>query len=190
MNPFPKNNTGHKWFVWTPGKHHQRLVNTCSCTVGQEVWCGKTTAGSSGVLGLTNPQTNAKTEYNNSMLITAKLTNQIYNQKLNLEYYPLDQQYIRTTKSKLQQEKTKCRNCRNKPFGELYPESQQLIKRAMEKGTSSWLSALPIKAIGYALNKQEFMDAMNSAWYLDGRWRAYSPMCLWRDKLCRSQPHL
>jgi len=27
-------------------------------------------------------------------------------------------------------------------------ESQQLIKGAMEKGASSWLSALPIKAIG------------------------------------------
>jgi len=29
------------------------------------------------------------------------------------------------------------------------PESQQLIKAAMEKGASSWLSSLPIKAIGY-----------------------------------------
>ena len=35
-----------------------------------------------GGLGLTNPQTNAKTEYNNFMLITAKLTDQIYNKKL------------------------------------------------------------------------------------------------------------
>jgi len=30
----------------------------------------------------------------------------------------------------------------------------------MEIGASSWLSALPIKAIGYALNKQEFTDAI------------------------------
>jgi len=27
-------------------------------------------------------------------------------------------------------------------------------------GASSWLSALPIKAVGYALNKQEFTDAI------------------------------
>jgi len=40
------------------------------------------------------------------------------------------------------------------------PESQQLIKGSMEKGTSSWLSALSIKAIGYASNKQEFTDAI------------------------------
>ena len=50
------------------------------------------------------------------------------------------------------------------------PESQQLIKGAMEKGTSSWLSALLIKAIGYALNKQEFTDAicMRYGWKVKG----------------------
>jgi len=30
----------------------------------------------------------------------------------------------------------------------------------MENGASSWLSALPIKAVGYAPNKQEFTDAI------------------------------
>jgi len=44
-------------------------------------------------------------------------------------------------------------------LAEITPESQQLIKGAMEKGASSWLLALPIKAIGYALNKQEFTYA-------------------------------
>jgi len=50
------------------------------------------------------------------------------------------------------------------------PESQQLIRGAMEKGASSWLSALPIKAIGYALNKQEFNDAtcMKYGWNVKG----------------------
>ena len=48
------------------------------------------------------------------------------------------------------------------------PESQQLIKGATEKGASSWLSALPIK--GYALNKQEFTDAicMRYEWKVKG----------------------
>ena len=32
---------------------------------------------------------------------------------------------------------------------------------AQEKGASSWLSALPIKSLGYALNKQEFRDAVS-----------------------------
>jgi len=50
------------------------------------------------------------------------------------------------------------------------PESQQFIKGAMEKGASSWLSALPIKAIEYALNKQEFTDVvcMRYGWKMKG----------------------
>ena len=40
----------------------------------------------------------------------------------------------------------------------------------MEKGASSWLSVLPIKAIGYALNKQEFTDVicMRYGWKVKG----------------------
>jgi len=40
----------------------------------------------------------------------------------------------------------------------------------MEKGASSWLSALPTKAIEYALNKQEFTDAvcMRHGWKVKG----------------------
>jgi len=44
------------------------------------------------------------------------------------------------------------------------------MKGAVEKGAASWLSALPIKAIGYALNKQEFIDAI-SACDMDGTGR-------------------
>jgi len=40
----------------------------------------------------------------------------------------------------------------------------------MEKGGSSWLSALPIKVTRYALNKQEFTDAvcMSYGWKVKG----------------------
>jgi len=40
----------------------------------------------------------------------------------------------------------------------------------MEKGAFSWLLALPIKAVGYALNKQEFTDAvcMRYGWKMKG----------------------
>ena len=31
---------------------------------------------------------------------------------------------------------------------------------AREKGSGSWLTALPIQALGYALNKQEFRDGL------------------------------
>ena len=34
------------------------------------------------------------------------------------------------------------------------------MEAAREKGASAWLSALPIKRLGYAVNKQEFRDAI------------------------------
>ena len=46
-----------------------------------------------------------------------------------------------------------CQNSRNELSEEMTPASQQLIKGAMEKVASSWLSALPIKTIGYALGQ-------------------------------------
>jgi len=75
-------------------------------------------------------------------------------------------------------------------LAEMTPESQQLIKGAMEKGASSWLSALPIKATGYALNKQEFTDAicMRYGWKVKGI--PTHSLCLWRNKLCGSQPYM
>jgi len=84
------------------------------------------------------------TEYDNSILITAKLTDQI----LNLKYRSSDQHYTRTMKSKVRQEKNaRYCNCWNKLFEQLTTESQQHIKGAMQTGAFSWLSALPIKAI-------------------------------------------
>ena len=41
---------------------------------------------------------------------------------------------------------------------------------AQEKGSSSWLSALPLKSLGYTLNKQEFRDAVSLryGWNIEG----------------------
>jgi len=59
----------------------------------------------------------------------------------------------------------------------------------MEKAASSWLSALPIKAIGYALNKQRFHGCHLHEIRMEGEKHTY-PLCLWRDKVCGSQPHM
>jgi len=53
----------------------------------------------------------------------------------------------------------------------------------MEKGASSWLSAMPIKAIEYALMiKQARIQEchMHEIW-MEDRWHTHS-LCLWRDK--------
>jgi len=89
------------------------------------------------------------------------------------------------TKSRMQNAKIAITNY----LKELTPELQQLMNGAMEKRALSWLSALPIKATGYVLNKLQFMDAI----YMRYGWRVKgiptSCMCLWRDKLCGLQPH-
>jgi len=109
-------------------------------------------------LGLPNPY--AKTEYDYSTLITTKITGKIYNQTIELKYHTMDQQHTRTVKSRIQQlMETTYRNHHDTLFDELTPEVQQHMKRAMEKGASYWISAMPIKAIEYALNKQEFRNA-------------------------------
>jgi len=54
-----------------------------------------------GGLGLTYPEETTKTEYKYSTQMTAKLTDKICNQKLDLGYNPSDQQYPRHTKNRI-----------------------------------------------------------------------------------------
>ena len=44
------------------------------------------------------------------------------------------------------------------------------FESAQEKGASAWLSALPLKKLGYVLNKQEFRDAicLRYGWEIKG----------------------
>ena len=44
--------------------------------------------------------------------------------------------------------------------GNLDEKARRLLKCAQEAGASVWLAALPLKKMGYAINKQEFRDAI------------------------------
>jgi len=85
---------------------------------------------------------------------------------LNLKYIILDQQYIRTIKSIIQQQKdTTYHNLHDKLFEELNPEAQH-YNRAMDKLRGIFLAlTMAMKAIGYTINKQEF-----KAYHLHGIW--------------------
>ena len=37
---------------------------------------------------------------------------------------------------------------------------KKMLELAQEKGSGSWLTALPIKSLGYTLNKQQFRDSI------------------------------
>ena len=45
-------------------------------------------------------------------------------------------------------------------------EQSRCLRTAQEKGASSWLSALPLRSLGYSLNKRVFLDALR----LQNRW--------------------
>jgi len=79
-----------------------------------------------GGLGLTDPRETTKTEYEPSD-----------------QQFTSGQQFTRHTKNRIREEKNeKCKNIRDELLAEMTPVSQQLMKGAMEKGASSWLSAL------------------------------------------------
>ena len=69
--------------------------------------------------------------------------------------------HVKKAKADLREEKD---NVLKQELDEIISELEDNKKRslmaAQEKGASSWLAALPIKRLGYALNKQEFRVAI------------------------------
>ena len=112
-----------------------------------------------GGLGIEIPTETADREYNASKEITRKLTEMIINQDSNIE--TLDKAYMKTAKLKLKSTKENRLKEEAQVVMDTLPDSQKMaFKGAQEKGASVWLSALPLQALGYTLNKQEFRDSI------------------------------
>ncbi len=120
-----------------------------------------------GGLGIQDPTQTSQAEYEASEKITEELVSLIYQQNndlANLDYFK-----IKKVKAEAKAEK-------EKRFTEEYgsivscldPLTKRSIEAAKEKGASAWLTALPLKRMGYILNKQEFRDAicLRYNWYI------------------------
>ena len=112
-----------------------------------------------GGLGILNPVMTADIEFANSIAITENLKNLIYNQERTLQN--LDEEKVKECISKTKQEK----GIRfTQEFHTLKTEVDENLQRnldfATEKGSGSWLTALPIQSLGYALNKQYFRNGI------------------------------
>ena len=112
-----------------------------------------------GGLGIQNPVETADREYEISVKITSNLKEIICNQEYNLDN--LNEEAVRETINQTKQEK----NQRfTQEFERVKSQVSQDLKRclelAQEKGAGSWLTALPIKALGYVLNMQDFRDSL------------------------------
>ena len=57
----------------------------------------------------------------------------------------------------------------NKVYGQLTPELKRCVDLAKQKGSSSWVFALPIKQYGFFLHKGEFRDTLclQNGWKLN-----------------------
>lgn len=112
-----------------------------------------------GGIGIQNPTETADVEYDTSVKITENLKTLIYNQERTLEN--LDEDGNRRKLNMLKEAKEKRLM---QQFEEIKSQVDENMKQclgyAREKGSGAWLSALPIQAIGYVLNKQEFRDGL------------------------------
>ena len=122
-----------------------------------------------GGLGITDPSETANQEYRSSKRITEALTRMIENQDQCLAN--LDKEESSCTKKNIHKEKNETYET---AYQQILQNSPPVTKRCLElarqKGASSWLSCLPLKSLGYALNKEEFRDAiaLRYGWTITG----------------------
>ena len=112
-----------------------------------------------GGLGIQNPVETADTEFHNSSVMTKNLSSLIQNQEQDLVNY--DREQLKKDIQKIKMEKEEMfRDQLNEIKTVVDIKLRRSIELACEKGAGAWLSALPIQAMGYVLNKQEFRDSL------------------------------
>ena len=129
-----------------------------------------------GGLGIPNPVTSADQEYNNSLKVTSALADRIITQE---QWNDVDEQNIKEIKSEISKER--CITQENW-LKDIWPNLSDQMKRKLtltqETGASNWLSALPIRAKGFSLNKQGIYRCISLEIRLDSQ-RTPRSLCMW-----------
>ena len=111
-------------------------------------------------MGLANPVETADCEFSASKRVTEKLSTLILQQEQDISLYDTE----RTTNIVKDIKSEKEAYLNNKLQELITNIADSHLKRCLtlnkEKGSGSWLTALPLKDYGYCLNKQEFRDAI------------------------------
>ena len=113
-----------------------------------------------GGLALPNPVLTAEREYMHSTRITDCLASLIENQQNDLNEIDTAQESRLKLQMKKDKESFLVRE-QQEVFLELSQPTKRAAELASEKGASSWLTCLPIRSLGYCLNKHEFRDALS-----------------------------
>ena len=115
-----------------------------------------------GGLGIPNPCKDAEHEFNNSSLLTRKLTEAIIHQESTAPDNTEDRAMVSKANAIRQ-------NAKKETIMQSLPVNQQKhLKLNQQKGASSWLTALPLEEHGFHLTKRQFWDSirMRYAWPL------------------------
>ena len=108
-----------------------------------------------GGLGFTDPVVTSSSEYEASIKVTNPLVRRIVEQ----EHQSPDASKIQTLSTRKQ--KDDCLSERLEQVKNSLPtKAKRAVELATEKGSSNWLTVIPLKELDYNLNKKEFRDAI------------------------------
>ena len=111
-----------------------------------------------GGMGIINPVEIANEEYVNSRELTKKLTNLIIQQE---HSYTVSEDQIKKIRSKIQKKRMeKQQRTLSSLRDKMSYMEIRLNDLAQEQGSSSWLTVLSIKQLGFNLTKSDFWDAV------------------------------
>ena len=112
-----------------------------------------------GGLGLRDPSTTSSDCFRSSERITAPLVALIISQDENEK---VDFDSVRTVKNDVKRENRRRQDSQSETINaQLTPELKRCVDLSQEKGSSSWLSVLPLEEHGFYLHKGEFRDALD-----------------------------
>ena len=130
-----------------------------------------------GGLGFTDPVVTSSSEYEASV----KVTNPVVRQIVDQEHQPPDTSEIRTLQLSARKQKDDCLIERLEQVNNSLPtRTKRAVELATEKGSSNWLTVIPLKELDYNLNKREFRDAIKVRydWEITGT----PTICAWGDQ--------
>ena len=111
-----------------------------------------------GGMGLANAAEESEFEYRNSTIATAELTKAIVQQQHDLP--PDSDAQMSAMKEISRRKAARLKLMQDELNASLSEQFRKTIQLSSEKGASSWLTSLPLKELGFRLNKQQFTDAI------------------------------
>ena len=112
-----------------------------------------------GGLGIPNPTESSSVQYLQSVTVTSPLVDLVLDQCDHIPYSVLSTQAetkrsLHNTNHQIQIDRA------SSIYSRLSPALQRLINIAQEKGSSTWLSVIPLRSHGYHLHKGAFRDSL------------------------------